>query len=178
MCLFKMYVRQKIMILFSLSLKSDPPGHSAAWEEDDQKTRRTISVGDFRTEPSRRSRSREATSRRNFRPSDAYDESRRCTTITAAHETTCAKPGLTSHLRHHRGAEIIVTARAFHYGRVQYHAKKEAAIVAKMTVCAISTTIAAIEDRKSDSNEYHAVTSAKPRAISRLPGGSTSLDMA
>jgi len=85
---------------------------------------------------------------------------------------------MTGRLVHHRGAEIIVTTCAFHYGRVQYHAKKEAATVAKMTVRAISTTIAAIEYRKSDSNEYHAVTSAKPHVISRLPGGSTSLDMA
>ena len=106
--------------------------------------------------------------------------SRDATSITAAHETTCATmtvdPGTSG--VHHRGVEIIVTTCAFHYGRVQYHAKKEAATVAKMTVRAISTTIAAIEYRKSDSNEYHAVTSAKPHVISRLPGGSTSLDMA
>ena len=76
----------------------------------------------------------------------------------------------------HQGFEIIETTRAFHYGRVQYHAKKEAATVPTTTVRATSTTIAAIEDRKSDSNEDHvkatAMTSAKPHVISRLPGGS------
>ena len=111
--------------------------------------------------------------------------SRDATTITAAHETTGARitfedPGMTGRLVHHRGVEIIVTTCAFHYGRVQCHAKKEAAIVA--TVRAISPTIAAIEDRKSDRNEHHAkttaVTTAKPHAISRLRGGSRSLDTA
>jgi len=86
-------------------------------------------------------------------------------------------PGMTGHLVHHRGVEIIATTYVF--GRVQRHAKKEAAIVATTTVLAISTTIAAIEDRKSDSNEDHvkatAVTSAKPHAISRLRGESRSL---
>jgi len=86
--------------------------------------------------------------------------------------------GMTGRLVHHRGVEIIVTT----CGRVQCHAKQEAATVATTTVRAISTTIAAIEGRKSDSNEYHvkttAVTSAKPRVISRLRGASTSLDMA
>jgi len=81
-----------------------------------------------------------------------------------------------------RGVEIIVTKRAFHIGRGQCHAKKEAAIVAAPTVRAISTTIAAIEDRKSDTNEHHvkatAVTSAKPHVISRLHGGSRLLDAA
>ena len=83
---------------------------------------------------------------------------------------------------HHRGVGIIVTTYDLHYGRVQCHAKKEAAIVATTAVGAIRTTIAAIEDRKSDSNEHHvkatAVTSAKPHAISRLPGGSRSLGTA
>ena len=85
-------------------------------------------------------------------------------------------PGMTGRLVHNRGVEIIVTT----YGHVQCHAKKEAAIVA--TVRAISTTIAATEDRKSDSKEDNVnatvVTSAKPHVISRLRGASTSLDMA
>ena len=50
------------------------------------------------------------------------------------------------------------------------------------TVRAISTTVAAIEDRKSDSNEHHAkttaVTSTKPHATSRFRGGSRLLDAA
>jgi len=65
---------------------------------------------------------------------------------------------------------------------VQRHAKKEAAIVATTKVRAINTSIAAIEDRKSDSNEHHAkataATSAKPHVISRLRGGSSLLDTA
>ena len=89
---------------------------------------------------------------------------------------------MTGRLVHHRGVEIIVTTCAFHNGRVQCHAEKEAAIVATMTVRATNTTMPASEDRRSDSNEYHAkvtaVTSAKPHAISRLPGASRSLDMA
>ena len=112
--------------------------------------------------------------------------SRDATRITAAHETTCARmtlnPGMTDRLVHLRGVEIIVTTYTFHFGRVQCHAKKEAAIVATTTVRAINTTIGAIEDRKSDSNEHHvkatAVTSAKLHAISRLPGGSRLLDKA
>ena len=104
--------------------------------------------------------------------------SRDATIITAACETICARMTLdfamTARVVHHRDVEISVTTCR----RVQRHAKKEAAIVA--TVRAISTTIAAIEDRKS--NEHHvkatAVTSAKPQSISRLPGASTSLDMA
>ena len=83
---------------------------------------------------------------------------------------------------HHRGVEIIVTTDTFHLGRVQRHAKKEAAIGATTTVAAISTTIDAIEDRKSDNNEDHvkatAATSAKLHVISRLHGGSRSLDKA
>jgi len=75
-----------------------------------------------------------------------------------------------------------MTTCIFHKGRVQCHAKKEAAIVATTTVRAISTTIAAIEDRKSDSDEHHvkatAVTSAKPHANSRLHGVSISLGTA
>jgi len=82
---------------------------------------------------------------------------------------------------HHRGVEIIVKC-AFHHGRVQCHAKKEAAIVATTTARATSTTIAAIKDRKSDSNEHHAkvtaATSAKPQDISRLRGESRSLNTA
>jgi len=89
-------------------------------------------------------------------------------------------PGMTGRLIHRRSVEIIVTTCAFHYGRVRCHTKKVAAIVA--TLRAISTTIATIKERKSDSNEYHVkatlVTSAKPHAISRLPGASRSLDMA
>ena len=111
--------------------------------------------------------------------------SRDATTITAAHETTCAKtvdPGMTGRLVHHRGAEIIVMTYTFHYGRVQRHAKKEAAIVATTAVRAINTTIDAIEDRKSDSNEHLvkaiAVTGARPQSISRSPGGSSLLDTA
>jgi len=91
-------------------------------------------------------------------------------------------PGMTGHLVHHRGVEIIVTTCTLHNGRVQCHAKKAAAIVAATTVRAISTTIAAIEDRKSGNNEHHvkatAATGVKPRVISRLLGGSTSLDTA
>jgi len=81
-----------------------------------------------------------------------------------------------------RGVEIIVTTCAFHYGRVQRHANKEAAILASTTttVRAIITTIAVIEDRKSDSNEHHVkatvVTSARPHFISRLRGASRLLD--
>ena len=102
--------------------------------------------------------------------------SRDATTIKAAQETTYVNPAMTGRLLHHRGVEIIVTTGAFHYGIIQCHAKKEKAA----TVRAISTTIAAIEDRKSDSNEHRAKTtaSAKPRFISRLPGASKSLDTA
>jgi len=105
--------------------------------------------------------------------------SRDATTITtAAHETTYARmtldPGMTGRLVHHRGVEIIVTTCAFHYGHVQCQAKKEAGIFATTTVRAISTTIAAIEERNS--NEHHvtatAVTSAKLHFISRLHGES------
>ena len=91
-------------------------------------------------------------------------------------------PGMTGRLVHHRGAEIIVTTYSFHSGRVQCHAKKVAAIGATTTVVAISTTIDAMEDRKSDSNEHRvratSVTSAKPQYISRLRGGSRSLETA
>jgi len=84
--------------------------------------------------------------------------------------------GLPSRLVHHRGVEIVATTCAFHFGRVQYHGNKEAASVATTTDRAISSTIAKIEDRKSDSNEHHAkataVTSAKPHSISKLRGGS------
>ena len=77
---------------------------------------------------------------------------------------------------HHRGVEIIVMTKAFHYGRVQCHAKKESAIFATTTLRAISTAIAAIENQKSDNTVHHAkvtaATSAKPHAISRLRGGS------
>jgi len=101
---------------------------------------------------------------------------RDATTITAAHETTGARitfedPGMTGRLVHHRGVEIIVTTCTFHYGRVQCHAK----IVAAITERTISTTIAAIEDRKSGSNKHHvktAVTSATTLSSSRLRGGS------
>jgi len=110
---------------------------------------------------------------------------RDATTITAAHDkTTGARmtPRMTGHLVHPRGLESIVTTCAFRHGRVQRHAKKEAAIVATTTVRVISTTIAAIEDRKSDSIDHFAkttaVTSAKLHAISRLPGGSRLLDKA
>jgi len=86
-------------------------------------------------------------------------------------------PGMTGRLVHHRGVEIIVTT----CGRAQCHAKKEAAILATTTARATSTTIVAMEDQTRDSNERHvkatAVTSAKPHVISRLRGGSTSLDM-
>ena len=75
-----------------------------------------------------------------------------------------------------------MTTCAFHYGRVRCHVKKEAAIVATPTVRAIRTTVAAIEDRKSVSNEQRttatAVTSAKPHAISRLRGASRLLGTA
>ena len=112
--------------------------------------------------------------------------SRDATTITAAHETPGARmtlvPSMTGRLVHHRDVEIIVTTCAFHYGRVQCHAKKEAAIAATTAVRAINTTIDAIEDRKSDSNDHHVkatlVTSAKPHVISRLSGESTSHDTA
>ena len=108
--------------------------------------------------------------------------SRDVTTITAGHETPGARmtldSGMTGRLVHHRGVEIIVTT----CGRVQCHEKIEAAIVAMTTVRVICTTIAAIEDRKNDSNERHvkatAVTSPKPHVISRLLGGSRSLDTA
>jgi len=87
-------------------------------------------------------------------------------------------PDMTGPLVHHRGVEIVVMIVRFR--RVHCHTKKEAAIVA--TVRAISPTIAAIEDRKSDRNEHHAkttaLTRAKPHAISRLPGASRSLDTA
>ena len=89
---------------------------------------------------------------------------------------------MTGHLVHPQGLESIVTTCAFRHGRVQRHAKKVAAIVATTTVRVISTTIAAIEDRKSDSIEHHvkatAVTSAKPHSISRLHGASISLGTA
>ena len=109
--------------------------------------------------------------------------SRDATTI--ARGTTRARMalnlGMTGRLVHHRGVEIIVTTHAFHYGRVRCHTKKEAAIVATGRAI-ISTTIAAIEDRKSDSNEQlvktTAVTGATPRTISRLRGASISLDTA
>ena len=108
--------------------------------------------------------------------------SRDAATITGARETTCDNPGMTGRLVHHRGVGIIVTTCAFHHGHVQCQAKKDAAIVATKTLRAIRTTIVAIEDRKSDSNEQHmkatAVTSAKPHAIGRLPGVSRSLDKA
>ena len=112
--------------------------------------------------------------------------SRDATIITVAHETACAKmtldPGMTGHLVHHRGAETIVMTDAFHHRRIQCHAKKEAAMAATTTVRAIITTIAAIEDRKGDSNEHHVkatvVKSAKPHSISRLRGESRSLDTA
>ena len=85
-------------------------------------------------------------------------------------------PGLSGRLFHHRGVDIIVTKCAFHYGRAQRHEKKEAAIVATTTVRVVSTTIAAIEDRKSASNAHHvkatAATGVKPHSISRLRGGS------
>jgi len=110
--------------------------------------------------------------------------SRDATTITTAYETTYSKmtldPGLSG--VHNRGVEIIVTTCAFHYGRVQCHVRNEAAIGAKTTVRAISTTIAAMEDRKSDSNERHAkvtaATSTKPHSISRLREASKLLDTA
>ena len=52
---------------------------------------------------------------------------------------------------HHRGVKIIVAA--CHYGRVQRHAKKEAAIVATTTKESRNQYYDgfAIEDRKSDS---------------------------
>ena len=112
--------------------------------------------------------------------------SRDATTITAAHETTCAgmtlDPAMAGRLVHHRSVKIIVTTSVFQEGRVQCHARKEATVYATTTVRAISPTIAAIEDRKSDRNEHHvkvtAATSAKPHSISRLPGASASLDTA
>jgi len=105
---------------------------------------------------------------------------RRENATTITHETTC-DPATSGRLLHHRG--VAVTTCTFHGGRLQCHAKKEAAITAATTtVRAIITTIAAIEDRKSGSNEHHmkstAVTCAKPHAISRLPGGNRSLDTA
>ena len=91
-------------------------------------------------------------------------------------------PSMIGHLVHHRGVEIIVTTCAFPYGRARCHTKKEAAIVATPTVRAIGTTMATIDDRMSDGDEHHvkaiAMTSAKPHAISRLPGASRSLDTA
>ena len=92
-------------------------------------------------------------------------------------------PGMTGRLVRHRGLAIIETAYAFHHGRAQDRNKKEAATVAATTtVRVIRTTIAAIEDRKNDSNEDHvkatATTSAKPHVISRLHGGSRLLDKA
>ena len=112
--------------------------------------------------------------------------SRAATTITAGRETTCARmtldPSMTGRLVYHRRVEIIVTTCAFHYRGVQCHAKKDAATVATATVRTISTPMVTIEDRKSGSNEYHvkltAETSAKPHAISRLPGGNRFLDTA
>ena len=106
--------------------------------------------------------------------------SRDATSNTAAHETTSVRttlgPGMTGRHVHHRGVEIIVTTYVCYKGRVQYQAKKEAAIVATTKLRAISTTIAAIEDWKSDTNEYRveatAVTSAKLQFISRLRGES------
>ena len=78
------------------------------------------------------------------------------TTITAAYETTSSRmtpdPGTSG--VHQRGVEVIVTTCAFHHGRVQCQEKKEAAILATTTVRVIST-VAAIEDRKSDSSDYH-----------------------
>ena len=112
---------------------------------------------------------------------------RDATTITAAHETPCARmvtldPDMTGRLVLHRGVEIIVTTNVFHKGRVQCQTEKEAAIIATTTVRAISTMIAAIEDHKSDSNEHHVKaivgTSAKPHFISRLHGVSISLGTA
>ena len=132
---------------------------------------------------------RNAHAREKQHPAVAFDRvmhtmSRDATIITAAHETICARMALdsnmTGRLVHHRGVEVIVTTCAYGYGRVQFHAKKEAAIVATTTVGAISTTIAAIEDQKSASNEDHmtvtVVTRARPHAISRLRGGRRLLD--
>ena len=89
---------------------------------------------------------------------------------------------MTGRLVHHGGVEIIATTCVSHEGRLQYHVNKEAAIVTTMTDRAISTTIAATEDRKSDNNEDHvkatAVTSAKLHVISRLRGASRLLDTA
>jgi len=104
--------------------------------------------------------------------------SRDATIITAACETICARmtldSGTTARAVHHRGVEIRVTTCR----RGQCDAKKAAAIVA--TVRAISTTIAATEDRKSDSKEHNVnatvVTSAKLHASSRFCGGSRLLD--
>ena len=100
-------------------------------------------------------------------------------TITAAHETTSSRMTFDRGV-HHRRVETIVTTYAFHAGRGQRHANKEPVIVATTTVRVISTTIAAIEVRKSDSNEHHGkeTASAKRRSISRLRGASTSLDTA
>ena len=91
---------------------------------------------------------------------------------------------MTGRLVHHRSVEIIETTCAFHDGRVQRQAKKEAAIFATTTVRVINTTIIVIEDRKSDSKEqeHHAkataATGVKPHVICRLRGGSRSLDTA
>ena len=106
------------------------------------------------------------------------------TTITAAYEMTSSRmtldPGTSG--VHQRGVEVIVRTCAFHYGRVLCHAKKEAAIITTPTSRAISTTIVAIEDQKSDSNKDHvkatAVSPAKPHVINRLRGGSVSLNTA
>ena len=58
--------------------------------------------------------------------------SRDVTTITAAHETTCARIMLDPAMSavHPRRVAINVTTGAFHYGHARCHAKKEAAIVA------------------------------------------------
>ena len=110
--------------------------------------------------------------------------SRDATTLTVAHETTCAGMTVDPSMSgvHHRAVEIIVATGAFHHGRAKCHAKKETVMVATTTVRAISTTIAAIEDRKSVSNEQRttaiAVTSAKPHAIGRLRGASRLLGTA
>jgi len=107
---------------------------------------------------------------------------RDATTITAAHETTSDRMTLDSGMSgvHHRGVEIIVTKCAFHIGRGQCHAKKEAAIAATTTVREITTPMTAIEDRQSDSDRVKAtaVTSAKRQSISKLRGASKLLDTA
>jgi len=103
--------------------------------------------------------------------------------ITAAHETTCARttldPGMKGRHIQHRGAEIIVTACASRFGRVQSQEKKSTtAIVATTTVRAISTTIATVKDRRSDDHclTATAATGAKPRAVNKLFGHSRSLN--